>query len=504
MGILDRFGRALDSTLAVVAPKRAAERAFWRDHFRSYDAATKGARGRGWVADRASAKASIGRFGDSLEELRARSRDLVANNPWATKAVSSIVSNVIGAGIEPRLKSNSRNDKKAARDDWEAFSERCDPRGKLDFNGVQALAMRTVVESGEALIRWHERPFDSGLPIPLQCEVLEPDWIDSRITRREKDENGLDGITIHGVALDALGSVRGYYLFDQHPGDDLLLSRQDKTSKFVPARYVDHMFRVDRAEQVRGLPWMVPSALRLHELRTYEEFELNRKIFGSMFVAFVRSPIGPSGPRPLTGEAERVSGRQTERARPGMVKYLNPGEDVTLPTPPNADGYDEYTVSQLRAVAAGIGCTYEQLTGDFSKVTYLSSRGALQEYRQLLDGWQWHLAIPQTCQPAWRRVQGQRRALGRPGIGPALWQPPARPWIDPVKDGEAEKNLLRLGLKTIPQALAERGLDAAEQFDEIAAAQNATDELGLKFDGDARQQQPGFLISQQVGDKNAN
>lgn len=482
------LGGAIDRAIAVLSPRAGAERAFWREQFRSYDAANKGARGKNWRGDRTSVSSSFGRNGETLEEIRVRCRELVANNPFATSAVGRLAANIVGSGIEPRLKSASVTEKQTARDDWERFSENCDPRGRMDFNGVQALAVRTAVESGEALVRWHYRDLGFGLEVPLQCEVLEPDWIDSRVTRMEKDAAGRDSVVVHGVALDADGRLRGYYLFDRHPGDDLLLARKDRSSKFVEARYIDHMFNMIRPEQMRGLPWLAPAALRMHELRTYEEFELNRKIFASMFVAFVRQQAGPTGPR-LTDDVERQGNRQTEKARPGMVKYLKPGEDVTLPQPPVADGYMDYVRTQHRAIAAGVGCTYEQLTGDYSQVTYLSSRAARQEFFALLDTWQWQMAIPQLCRPAWARVQQTRAALGRSaGFGSADWQPPARPWVDPVKDADAEEKLMRLGLKTWPQAVAERGYDPQQQLAEIAASQTEADDLGLKFDSDARVQ----------------
>ena len=71
----------------------------------------------------------------------------------------------------------------------------CDADGRLDFAGIQKQALRTVVESGEVLVRRRIRRPEDGLPIPLQLQVLEPDHLDA--TR--------DGITTPNGGRDRAG-----------------------------------------------------------------------------------------------------------------------------------------------------------------------------------------------------------------------------------------------------------------------------------------------------------
>src|SRR5512132_807009 len=66
---------------------------------RSYEGARVGRRTEGWVVAGTSANAEIS---TALLRLRDRSRDLVRNNPYGAKAVSAVVSNLVGTGILPQ------------------------------------------------------------------------------------------------------------------------------------------------------------------------------------------------------------------------------------------------------------------------------------------------------------------------------------------------------------------------------------------------------------------
>ena len=75
-----------------------------------------------------------------------------------------------------------------------------DAEDKLDLYGLQALAMRAVVESGECFIRLLTVPTSPRNPIVLSLQVLESDHLDTA-------RNGVvDGApTIQGIALGSAG-----------------------------------------------------------------------------------------------------------------------------------------------------------------------------------------------------------------------------------------------------------------------------------------------------------
>jgi len=68
---------------------------------------------------------------------------------------------------------------------------------------------------------------------------------------------------------------------------------------------------------------------------------------------------------------------------------------------------------QLHAIAAGVGLTYELLTGDLSQVNYSSIRAGLIEFRRRMEALQWQLLVPGLCQPVWRRFVLAAQAAGK-------------------------------------------------------------------------------------------
>jgi len=169
---------ALDQIIASVNPQAALRRQRARlqlDALRRYDGASRGRRTEGWLTQGTSADAAAG---PALKTLRDRSRDLVRNNPYAAKAVAVIVSNTVGTGILGQARAvRSRRRSQQLTDllsSWANDPQQCDYHGRMDFAGLQALAMRCVVESGEVLIRRRTAISSSNQRVPLQLQIMEP------------------------------------------------------------------------------------------------------------------------------------------------------------------------------------------------------------------------------------------------------------------------------------------------------------------------------------------
>lgn len=483
---------AIDTVIAALSPRWAASRLYWRtvgSLARGYDAAKTGRRTENWLTGGSSANAQIG---PAQSRLRERSRDLARNNPYANKALRTLRAKTIGTGIRPRAADPGLT--AAARrgidDWWESFSDHCDPEGLTDFYGLQALVAQTVFESGEALVRLIARPSGWRLPVPLQIQVLEPDYLDASQSRLLAD----GGSIVQGIEFDAAGRRAAYWLFDGHPGDVGYRSGRLQARR-VPAGEVFHVFDRMRPGQVRGVPVMAPVVMALRDLDDYDDAERMRKKVSAALAVFVRK-VG-AGASPLTGSSATIdaAGRRIETFAPGQVQYLGLDEEVQMTDPPAAEGYRDYMLVQLHAAAAGAGVTYEQMTGDLSGVNYSSIRAGLVDFWDLIDQLQWHVFVPQLCAPVWKRVDdlalllGQRRDAVR-----AEWQPPKRRWVDPVKDVESTRDAMRSGLVTLRQAIAEQGADPDKQLAEIAETNALLDKLGLRLDGDGRHSGNGGAV----------
>ncbi len=480
----------IDSIVEFFSPGRAVERAYARftlAETRSYEAAKSGRRTEGWRAPGTSANAEVG---PAAFRVRNRIRSLVRDNPYAAQAIRKLSAKTVGAGIVPRLKATREEVERKSRAAslWQSFSDNCDPEGILDFYGMQDLTMRTVYEAGEALIRFIPRPSSWKLPVPLQLQVLEPDFLDSAKNEPTKD----GGAIIQGVEYDAEGRRVAYWMFDEHPGETLVtFTRRAYASRRVPAAEIRHVFRPYRPGQARGISLFTPSVMRLRDTDDYADAELLRKKIAACFVAFVKKSGGPAASTlaGAKGTTTDKDDRRLERMAPGQFHYGAPGDEVEFGSPPESTGYVEFMRHELHAVAAGIGITYEQMTGDLSQVNYSSIRAGLIDFWDVLDQWQWFCTIPLMCRPTWSRVGRLLVATGQWDAKTpfeAIWAPPRRRWVDPSKEIGAMRDEVRGGFASLPSKIAETGEDPDEVLAEIADTNKYLDAEGIVLDTDPR------------------
>jgi lambda family phage portal protein len=469
----------LDRAIGAVSPgtglRRERQRQALQLMQRAYEGAKAGRRTDGWVTAGTGANAEIG---PASSRLRDRSRDLVRNNPYAAKAVNALVSNLVGTGIVPRARAKRSAISKSADQLWLQFAAGCDSDGLTDFGGLQALIVRSLVEGGEVLVRFRERRVEDGLAVPLQLQLLEPDHLDSAKT--EELSNG--GYILQGIEFDALGRRRAYWLFPSHPGE---ARGRALVSRPVPARQVLHLFERLRPGQVRGISWFAPVILKLRDLDDYDDAELMRKKIEACFAAFV---TGAQDEETLGKPSAGMSGDRVESFEPGMIEYLEPGKDVKFASPSANSDYSDYMRMQLHAVAAGVGLTYELLTGDLSQVNYSSIRAGLIEFRRRMEALQWQLIVPGLCQPVWSRFVELAQAAGQLPEGEITseWTAPRFEAVDPLKDIQADVLAVRAGVMTLKEAIARQGYDPAQVLAEIAATNAELDAAGITLDTDPR------------------
>jgi capsid protein len=236
----------LDQAIAAVAPGWGVNRAAARrvlDELRSYDGAMLGRRGGNWNPTNASANAAIK---GSLARLRARAREVSRNTWWGNRIKSVFVAHSVGTGITPICKASP-----AAAKLWKEWGKRCDAEGQLNIDGLIALAVGTIYESGEVLPRIVPvtRP---DLVVPIELQLLEPDHLDGT-----RDGIATDAITDQGIIYNAKGKRSGYWLLPNHPGATGLLGARQASVK-VGAGEILHVYRKERIGQGRGVPWVAP------------------------------------------------------------------------------------------------------------------------------------------------------------------------------------------------------------------------------------------------------
>jgi lambda family phage portal protein len=451
-----------------------------------YEAAASTRRTTGWTASTSDINTLVFRSADTL---RSRSRDMVRRNPWAANALDAFVANAVGAGIKPQSTHPDAQIKERLQDLWLRWTDEADAAGLTDFYGLQALACRSVMEAGECLIRLRPRLPKDGLTVPLQVQLLEAEHLPASETRRLENGNYIRA----GIEFDKLGRRVAYHLYREHPGDTSHPLASAELVR-VPANSVLHLFRPLRPGQLRGQPWLTQVLMKLYELDQYDDAELVRKKTAAMFAGFVTKNAPEDQ---LVGEsAPDGTGTALAGLEPGTLQVLLPGEDIKFSTPADVGAsYETFMRVQLRSIAAGMGITYEQLTGDLTGVNYSSIRAGLLEFRRRCEQFQHQVIVFQMCQPIWRRwidaalLAGVLRASADDqALYDVKWIPPGFAWVDPLKDIKAQIMAVRAGFKSRAEVVSEQGYDAEAIDREIATDNARADQLGLEYDSDPRKE----------------
>jgi lambda family phage portal protein len=451
---------------------------------RHYEAATPGRRTQGWA--RSSADADVAAH-VAITELRMHSRDLLRNNGWAKRARALIANNTVGWG----LRANPVGGDAAVAELWKKWAEStaCDSGERQTFYGIQHLAMKALVSDGEVLIRRRWRRPEDGLPIPLTLQVLEADFLDTQKNQLRGQEGGA---IVQGVEFDAIGRRVAYWLFPEHPGS----GRNTATSRRVSAYDVLHVFDADRGGQTRGLSWLGAAIVNLKDLDEFEDADLMRQKIAASFAGFVTDPQGAGTAIGEEDDEDEV----IEHFEPGTVQYLRPGEQITFPSLPTA-GDGSGATRALRRIAAGLGVTYEDMTGDYSQVNFSSARMGRLTHWANVEHWRWNMLVPQLCQPVWNwameGIYGPGvAALKAPG---AEWVGPGMPMIEPDKEGLALNRLVRAGAMTFDEMVRAQGNDPERHWAAYAANLKRLDALGIKLDSDVRAVSQAGLTQERVG-----
>lgn len=447
----------------------------------------------GWNSSNTSANVDLYR---GLDTLRARSRDLFANNDYARRFGGMVTANVIGgAGVilQARIYDKPGKPDAGANDAVEAGFARwgmrgsCDVTGRLSWRDTQIQVIKAVARDGEALIR-KIRGKAAGNAFGYALQVLDIDRLDTKLMRAAG--KGLNEIKM-GVEVDAFGRAVAYWLRPFHPGELWLAQGQVLSDhQRVPAGDILHVYMADRPEQLRGAPWMHAAMTRLNNLGGYEEAAVIAARVGASKMGFFKTPEGGVD---AASDGKDEQGVPYTEAEPGAFGTLPDGMDFVPFNPdyPHAM-YAEFVKACLRGVASGLGVSYHGLANDLEGVNFSSIRaGTLEERDQWIGIQQWFIdAFLEPVYQDWLRSAlafGQiLLANGSPlplekidKFAAHTWQARRWQWVDPLKDMNASVLAIENGLKAPQDVAAELGVDYEDVLVKIKQAQDMAAKIGV-------------------------
>lgn len=491
----------IDRAIAAVAPTWGLRRIVARqsiDYYaeRAYAAAKSGRRSKSWTGRSTSANSEVS---SSLSRLRDRSREFVRDSWAGQRMLDVLTSHAVGTGILTVPNTGGDRLDNQIRAVFEEWSESADVEGVLDWAGMQALAVRSMIEGGESIVRYIDiKPSDAGRTIPFRLQGLEGDQIDT-----SKDAAMAGGRARLGVQLGEWNRREGLHLFEAHPGEMTLHSTK---SNVVAWRDLSHVFRPLRFGQLRGVPWFSAILLNAREVQDLIDATLIKARTEASFAGFIRRSSG--GASPLTKKEE--GGQKLTKIEPGMLADIGDGE-ITFANPSSQTAFGEVYMTAMQAMAAGAGITYDQLTGDLRQANYSSLRAGKIEFRRLVEQVQWTLLVPVMIAPVMRRLIDRAILAGkikprRDGFRLDHIMPAVEP-IDPKKDLEADIMAVRAGRLSPQEFIAAWGRDWRQVIADTAAFLDFIDRQrdgdGIALDIDGRRPMKGASdnVGKQPGTK---
>ena len=405
-----------------------------------------------------------------LGPMRARSRDLARNNPYAIKFGSILRTNIVGpVGIKVQSQAAEddvavdqiRADIEGAYADW--GEDHFDLLGELSRDEFERMAVETCAHDGEFLAVEHY----TG-KYNLQYEVIDPELLDRDRNQSERGGN----VTRLGVERSAggRGPVVAYWFKDL----DLYGHYQtNKTAQRVSADRVIHLLQRRWPNQSRGIPWAAAVIVAAKMIDGYDDAALTAARVGAAKMGFA-----------FSGDEDGYDGEETAdgdlimEAEPGHIEQVGPDFDFKAfdPAYPH-EQYAPFQKQQLRRFATGLDVAYEMLSNDRADVNYSSLRAGVLDDR---EGFK-------TCQNWFirnvtKRQFGKFASLNFMGAGDpakALYQGRRWSWVDPEKDLKAVALSIKHGLISPSDVIREQGRDPETVFRQIAKDKETLQELGL-------------------------
>lgn len=500
----------LDRAIATVAPLHAAKRLAARAQFSALsdggmsDIGGKSAVRRYWNVTSRDAR------GDTLPTLRfdrAASRDLAKNSAIAAGILRTNTDRIVGTGLalvsQPNAQILGWTPEQAT--EWKARTQAefslwsdandCDLYGEQNFYELQALVLRTVLESGDAFTLLPDGDKSATNPYRLKIQAIEGDRVANPAGSPDSANQAA------GVKLNTkTGKPEAFFVLDSHPDSGVYTANRgkgqwiDKLGKSGRKRILQH-YHKRRPGMVRGVPYLTPVVDCIKQISRYSEAEITAAVISSYLTVFVESEATGGDPAPpFAGEeAKEEEGVMDIALGQGAVVGLAGGEKANMvnPTRPNPN-YQPFIEGVIKQIGMALGIPFELVLKQFNS-SYSASKAALLDAWIYFRGQRYWLANS-FCQPIYETWLSEAVATGRISA-PGFFRDPLMRWaytraawhgdsmgsIDPQKEVAAYSAAVENRFMTTERATWELfGEDWNEIFNQMAQEQSRMEVAGIK------------------------
>ena len=469
MSILDYFRKSKDKTRTKIVSARNFASA-------KYDNLFYGWRGTDLSADR--------ELQNNLQTMRNRVRQVCNDDVYARKFLSMVKTNVIGPdGIILQSKAKREdgsfdtNDIRLIESAWKRWgseSKHCSTDKRLNWRDIQRIVVETLARDGEVFIRMVR---DRNNPFAFSLFVMEGDWFDIKRNMELKDNR----VIRMSIEQNTFGEPLAYYQLTSPPqnGSSNYIGKAER----VPADEIIHIYLMERPGQSRGIPWMNTTLRGLEMLHQYHESELIASRIGSSSMGFFTSPDAQG----YTGTDKDADGNLIQEFQPGTFQQLPDGVEFTPFTPTHpTNAFPTFVKSILRSISSGLGVSYNAISNDLESVNFSSIRAGVMEERVVWQTIQ-NFMIEHFCKPVfknWLRMAISTGELQLPmqkisKFEEVSWVPRGWSYVDPLKEINAHKVAVDMGVESLSEIASNKGKDLAEIFEAIKREKDLAESIGI-------------------------
>lgn len=440
----------------------------------------------GWMAGGGSAEDDVDLHGATL---RKRSRDLYAGGGLGRGGCSTLTTNVVGWGIQPKPKidGDALGMTDEACDEWERLALRefnlwaesvmCDAERSKDFYTCQELAFRSMLVSGDVFVLFGMKenlltPYQTVIRILEADRVSTPDSNEGESESRELDNGGR---IVDGVEIDKEGAVIRYHIANRHPlmsesSEQVIWEPIDAQGKDTGMPNILHVMTWERPEQRRGVPFVAAQIEQIKQLDRYLNSELAANLVSAMLTVYLESEEddGSTAMEDSVNEDEKVTDDELKlEMAPGAIYDLPPGKKIASVNPiRNNAAFQNFVNTMITVIGAGYEIPMEVLLKKYES-NYTAARGAMLDFWKTVRVYRTRFN-KQFNQPVYEAWLSEAVAAGRiqaPGFfdDPAIrkawcgckWMGVSMGHVDPLKEVNAAEKRIANNISTQEQEASE-------------------------------------------------
>lgn len=406
-----------------------------------------------------------------------RARDIERNDPIVGSGIRRLCANVVQEGFTPDPDTNSRDLDIRLKELWYSWSheaDQCHSEQEFDFFQMERLVFSSIIRDGDIF------------PMMLRDMSIQPvEGHRPRTPLRTKRN------VVHGILMDERARRQEVWLSneDLNPYQNVSNVRDITPRSFRDEdgnRQVLQCYFPRRFSQRRGVTALAPitDVAGMHDDVQYAAMVKQQL---SALLVFLEE-LDPNAPTPLTGPGMGPAPTNEELASglQGTLSQLGAGIHYRAPKGAKVSGFApqipgeafiEHSMLLMTFIAINLDLPLQVLLLDPTKTNFSGWRGAVEEarkrYREMQRDLisQFHRPVYQWLVRHWIQTDPlASRFSAQPGVNPLYhkWQKPSWPYIEPLKDSQAD-NLQRIGfLNSDSRIQAARGRDWDEVAPEIA------------------------------------